>query len=316
MRIYRSVEEVPANFGPCALTIGNFDGVHVGHRAILELLTSFAGSHRLKPSALTFDPHPTQIVAPARAPKLMMTPAERCCRMGDAGIEQALILPFDVETASWTPEQFADRILQSALGASTIFVGDNFRFGHRQSGDVGVLRELGRSRGFTVEAVPAVTLDGTVVSSSAIRTAIEAGALRPARRMLGRPFALSGSVVSGHGIGSKQAVPTLNLAPDSQLMPASGVYVTRTTELDGGRRWPSVSNAGTRPTFDGDTFVIETFLLSELKGDSPRRIQVEFLHRLRDERKFPSPAELKQQILRDAAHASRLHQKLEWKRSL
>jgi riboflavin kinase/FMN adenylyltransferase len=309
IRIFRSLDETPADFGPSALTIGNFDGVHLGHCAIASRVAAAAAERGWNPSVLTFDPHPTRVIVSSRAPKLMTLPEERCRLMAEAGIRQALILPFTPEIARLSPEEFARRILAEKLGAKAVLVGDNFRFGQKQAGDIHTLAELGRKYGFEAGVVPAVTRNGETVSSSAIRRAVEAGRMARARHMLGRPFSLTGSVVRGHGVGSKQTVPTLNLAPDTEVLPATGVYVTRTTSLADGRSWPSVSNIGYRPTFDGGHLSIETFLLAPL-DESPQRIRVEFLRRLREERKFETPAALKAQILRDAALAAKFHRRL------
>jgi riboflavin kinase / FMN adenylyltransferase len=310
IRIYHSLAEVPAAFAPSALTIGNFDGVHRGHRAIAARVAAVAGEHGWNPSVLTFNPHPTRVIVSSRAPKLMTRPEERCRLLAEAGIRQALILPFTHDVAKLSPEEFVRTILVEKLGAKAVLVGDNFRFGHKQSGDVAALAEFGRRYGFLVEVVPAVTRNGETVSSSAIRAAVESGRMARARQMLGRPFALSGSVIRGYGVGSKQTVPTLNLAPDSEVLPANGVYVTRTTDLASGRVWPSVSNIGVRPTFDGHALSIETFLLAPLDIETPGRIRVEFFRRLREERKFESAEALKTQILRDAARAQAFHRRL------
>lgn len=300
--IGRSLEEAQGVFGPSALSIGNFDGVHAGHRRILRRVVEVARENGWKPSVLTFDPHPTRVVAPARSPKLITTPEQRCQLMEEEGIEQALILPFTAELAQLTPEQFVSEILVDVLGAKAVLVGDNFRFGHKQAGDTGLLREIGARLGFAVEVIPAVTMRRTGVSSSGIRRLIEAGDVSRAGRMLQKPFALEGDVVHGHGIGSKQTVPTLNLATAAELLPALGVYITRTRDR-GGRKWPSVTNVGYRPTFGGTDLAVETFLLSPLEGETPHQIRVEFLRRLREEKKFESPAELKAQILRDVRRA-------------
>src|SRR5579872_961540 len=184
MNIYRSLDTsllpspsayVPADFGPSALTIGNFDGVHFGHRRILRRLVEMARARGWKASALTFDPHPTLIVAPERAPVLMTSPERRCELMQEEGIEQVLILPFTKELALLSPEDFVERLLVKRLGAKAVLVGDNFRFGHRQAGNVRVLAELGRRLGFDTEIVPAVSCRGRVVSSSGIRELIRAG---------------------------------------------------------------------------------------------------------------------------------------------
>ena len=290
-------------FGPSALTIGNFDGVHAGHREILRRVVALARERGWKPSVLTFDPHPARIVAPERAPRLLTTPEERARLMREEGIEQVLILPFTHELAGFSPERFVREIVVERLEARAVLVGDNFRFGHLHAGDTRLLAELGQRYDFLVEAVPAIRTRGRVVSSSEVRRLVEAGSVALAGRLLARPYAFEGEVVPGQGIGSKQTVPTLNLAPAAEVMPARGVYVTRTTDVASGRRWNSVTNIGTRPTFGGDSVTIETFLLDPLEGESPRAIRVEFLRRLREERRFGDATALKVQILRDVARA-------------
>ena len=300
MRIYRSLADVAADFGPSALTIGNFDGVHCGHRRILRDLKALAGGQGWKASVLTFDPHPTRVVAPERAPRLIATPARRAELMQEEGIEQVLILPFTRELALLSPEEFVAHLLVERLGARAVLVGDNFRFGHRQAGNIGVLAELGRKLGFETVVVSAVTCRGRVVSSSAIRELILAGRVSLAARLLERPYDLDGEIVSGRGVGSKQTVPTLNLATAAELSPARGVYVTRTHELESARDWTSITNIGYRPTFgESEELSIETFLLDPLQGEAPHRIRVKLLWRVRDERKFETPEALKGQILRD-----------------
>jgi len=305
MNVYRSLEEAPPDFGPSALTIGNFDGVHAGHRRILRRLKEVAGQHGWKSSVLTFDPHPTRVVAPERAPRLITSPDRRVELMADEGIEQVLILPFTRELAQLSAEDFV-RLLVERLGARAVLVGDNFRFGHRQAGNVRVLGEMGRKLGFDTEIVPAVVCRGRLVSSSVIRDLILGGRVALSARLLERPYALEGGVVSGRGVGSRQTVPTLNLETSSDLIPARGVYVSRTRDLTSGREFDSITNIGYRPTFGAsDQLSIETFLLSPLEGATPQRIRVEFLWRVRDERKFDSPEALKAQILKDAGAAQR-----------
>jgi riboflavin kinase / FMN adenylyltransferase len=301
-RIFRRLEEARGVFGPSSLTIGNFDGVHAGHARILRRVCEVARENGWKPSVLTFDPHPTRIVAPSRSPRLMTTPEQRCRLMEQHGIQQVLILPFTREVAQLTPEQFVRDVLVEALDAKAVLVGENFRFGHKHAGDTRLLKELGVQLGFRVEVVPGVILRRAMVSSSEIRRMVESGNVSRACRLLERPFALEGDVVRGHGVGAKQTVPTLNLSTQAEILPATGVYVTRTHDLDG-PQWPSVTNVGYRPTFGGNELSIETFLLPPLEGPAPKRIRVEFLRRLRDEKKFESPEQLKAQILRDVRRA-------------
>jgi len=300
MEIYRRLTDVPASFGPSAVTIGNFDGVHFGHRQILRRLTALSREHGWKPSVLTFDPHPACIVAPDRAPRLLTSLDRRAALMQEEGVEQVLILPFTRELAQLTPEQFVQQLLVDRLGVRAVLVGENFRFGHRQAGDVRVLTDLGRKLGFVTETIAEVVYRRRVVSSSAIREAILAGRVAWAGRLLQHAYGLEGEVVKGHGVGAKQTVPTLNLSTSAEVIPARGVYVTRTADLESPREWISITNIGYRPTFgSSDELSIETFLLDPLQGQTPARIRVEFLCRVRDERKFETPEALKAQILQD-----------------
>jgi riboflavin kinase/FMN adenylyltransferase len=301
--IFRSLTEVPADFGPSAITIGNFDGVHEGHRHILRRVVAVAREHGWKPTLLTFDPHPTKLVAPSRSPKLLTTIEQRCELIAAQGIEYILILPFTAEVAKLTPEEFVAQILAGALRTRAVLVGDNFRFGNRAAGDTKLLGELGLKYGFVTEAVSPVRLRNRVVSSSEIRSLIEKGNMSLACRMLGRPYTLEGQVVPGHGVGSKQTVPTLNLATAAETLPKVGVYVTRTRDLDDRREWQSITNVGFRPTFGGDKLTIETFLLAPLRGEAPRNISVELLRYVREERKFATPEALKAQIFKDVGRA-------------
>jgi riboflavin kinase/FMN adenylyltransferase len=326
MRIFCSLEEARASFAPSAVTIGNFDGVHAAHRELMRAVIQMAGECAAKPSALTFSPHPTEVVAPERVPLLLSSPAERCALMQRDGVEQVLILPFDEHLSALDPEAFFREVLLDALGARAVVVGDNFLFGSRQSGDVRTLRALGEQYGVRVGIVPAVRWRGVLVSSSEIRGLLAAGDVSRAARLLGRPFAVSGRVVAGEGRGRRETVPTLNLempslALERAAVPANGVYITRTFE--GGdaagdnqlcppgdkqdrpplRSWRSVTNVGYRPTFGGRHLTIETFLLDPLEGHTPERIRVEFLRRMRDERAFPNAEELRAQILHDVSRA-------------
>ncbi|HTS62854.1 MAG TPA: bifunctional riboflavin kinase/FAD synthetase [Candidatus Acidoferrales bacterium] len=306
MKIYRSLEDVPQDFGPSALTIGNFDGVHYGHRRILRRLKALADANGWKPSVLTFDPHPTRVVAPDRTPPLLTAPEERAELMREEGIEQVLILPFTPEVAHLSPADFVTRLVVGALGARAVLVGDNFRYGYRHAGDVTLLAQLGKKLGFATEMVPAVSCRGRVVSSSGIRDLIRSGRVELAARFLLHPYAVEGRVVPGRGIGSKQTVPTLNLATESEVLPAPGVYITRTRDLEGPGEWNSITNIGYRPTFgQSSELSIETFLLDALAGAPPARIRVCFLKRVREERRFDTPEALRGQILKDAAAAQR-----------
>ena len=289
---------------PSSITIGNFDGVHIGHQRIFHRVAEIARANHWTPTVLTFDPHPAMVVAPARVPLMLSDLDHRRQWMIEEGIEKVYVLPFDVEFSKLTPEQFVRTILVGKLDARAVLVGDNFRFGNRQAGDTGLLRRLGVDLGFTVEIVDAVTYRGHPVSSTEVRRLIGDGNVSLASRLLSRPYSLEGDVIPGRGVGSKQTVPTLNLATEAEVIPANGVYVTRTIDIGDKRIWKSVTNVGYRPTFDdGTNLSIETFLLEPLEGETPKRIRVEFLHRLRAEQKFESPEALKKQIMHDADRA-------------
>jgi riboflavin kinase / FMN adenylyltransferase len=328
MKIFRSPTDIPGGFGPSVVTIGNFDGLHIGHRQIMRRVVALANMRGAVPVVLTFDPHPARVLAPERAPKLLMTIDQRLRNMEEEGIEAVLLLPFSLDFARLTPEEFANEILARTLSARVVLVGDDFRFGYKQAGSVDTLRELGERLGFGVEAVSGIARRGERVSSSGIRKLVGAGAVSRACRMLGAPFALEGNVVRGQGIGSKQTVPTLNLEPLNEVLPKTGVYVTRTRALSlpGGRgsetpdtipgrdrkgaTWNSITNVGYRPTFEGENLTVETFLLDPFDGETPGKIEVSFLLFVRDERKFETPEALKAQIFRDVGVAQRLHRRL------
>jgi riboflavin kinase/FMN adenylyltransferase len=310
MRIFRSPAEVPLFFGPSVITIGNFDGVHLGHRWIMRRVAARARELGCVPVVLTFDPHPARVLAPDRAPRLLMTIDQRLRAMAAEGIEAALLIPFSLEFAKLTPEAFVQQVLSGILQARVVLVGEDFRFGYKQAGNIDTLREWGQRLGFTVEAALGIARRGERVSSTLIRKVVTEGSVWRACRMLGTPFALEGLVVSGQGIGSKQTVPTLNLQAFNEVLPKVGVYVTRTVDSESGRAWNSITNVGYRPTFEGDGLTIETFLLEPLNDARPARIEVSFLAFVRDERKFENAEALKAQIMRDVAVANRLHRRL------
>lgn len=307
-RIFRSLDEAAGAFGPSAVTIGNFDGLHIGHRELMRRTVRLARENAAMPSALTFHPHPKAIVSSIGAPKLLTLPEERCALMAGEGIEQVLILPFDASIASLPPAEFFKRILAGTLGARAVCVGDNFHFGSKQTGGIEVLRQLGANLGVKVEIVEAIQRRGVVVSSSEIRRLIELGNVSRAGRLLERPYSMSGNVVPGEGRGSRETVPTLNLEISSldsaeRALPARGVYITRTFDPGSRRRWASITNVGHRPTFEGGHLTIETFLLDALDPPAPARIRLEFFRRVREERRFPNAEALKAQILADVTRA-------------
>ncbi|HEY6467504.1 MAG TPA: bifunctional riboflavin kinase/FAD synthetase, partial [Candidatus Acidoferrales bacterium] len=300
-----SIDEWIARFGPSrkrtSVTIGNFDGVHIGHQAIVKRVRADAHGAARMSAVLTFYPHPAQVLRPAEAPSLLETIDQRVDRLDKAGMDAVLVARFNRELASVSPEEFAETFLAKAMRTRAVFVGDNFRFGHRQAGDVKMLRELGARLGFEVQIVPPVSAEiggqGVVVSSSAIRAAVREGRMEDAGRMLGRPFALEGEIRTGTGVGRKLVVPTLNLATEQETLPKLGVYATETGVA--GAEYRSVTNVGMRPTFDGAKLAIETHLFEFNEDLTSGSMTIRFRTRIRDEKKFSGPEELKQQILRD-----------------
>lgn len=310
IEIHRSLAEAGLSQRSSAIAVGNFDGVHSGHRRLFRRAVGASRKHGWKPSVLTFHPHPTTVVAPDRAPKLLNSTEERWELMEAEGIEQVVVLPFNRDFASLTPEEFVRQVLVEGLRAGGVFVGENFRFGARHAGDVELLKQLGREFGFCVEVEPSVLVRGRMVSSTEIRNLIGQGKVSLACRLLERPFWVQGEVVTGEGIGSKQTVPTVNLQTEAEVLPGDGVYISRTLDREDGRVWNSITNVGIRPTFNGQRRTIETFLLSAFDGRTPERIRLEFLKRVRDERRFESPEALKQQIFRDVARAQAYFRRL------
>ena len=303
MRVFHSLESAKEHFGPCALAIGNFDGVHIGHQALLTATAQYAHTHRLCPAVLTFEPHPTAVVAPHRKPEMTCSLEDRIRLLFAAGAERILVLPFTEALAKMTPREFVADILVAALESKAIFVGQNFRFGHKQYGTPETLSSLSVEFGFEPYFLPPVFARGEVVSSSAIRLHLSSGEVLAASRLLGRCFFVSGKVVSGHGVGSKQTVPTLNLKPTPGLLYPRGVFVTETLDKPSSVRWPSITNVGVRPTFGGNELTVETYLLSPLEGEPPADIEVQFRHFVRGERHFSSPELLRAQIVQDVARA-------------
>ena len=249
MRVARSLEEA-AGFEPVAVTIGNFDGVHTGHQELLREVARAAREKGLQPAVLTFDPHPASIVAPQRSPRLLTTQAERCAVLAREGIEYVLVLPFTRDVAHWTPEQFVERVLVKALRARVVIVGDNFRFGHGQAGDVKVLAQLGERYGFETRIVTPVKWRGRAVSSSEIRRAVEAGKVALAGAAAGAALCNRRRGRSGpwNRLEANRAHAE-SATRTRRCCPATGVYITRTFDAESARSWNSITNVGYRPTF-------------------------------------------------------------------
>ena len=323
------------------LAIGSFDGIHLGHQAILRSVAARGRALNAVPTALTFDPSPRKVLRPDEAPLQLSTIAQRLAGFSALGLEAAVVLPFTLELSRLTPEEFVEQMLLRDLCIKALFVGENFRFGHKQAGDVNLLRKLGAEHGFEVVVLPPVIYRGEIVSSTLIRKEIAEGNVSRAARLLGRQFALTGEVIPGTGTGHRFTFPTLNLALEQELLPRRGVYITRTC-LDGEQRSRrSVTNVGMRPTFNGSALSVETHVLdwhpapnvppASLPAPSgpdiaatfrpavpspPKRIEVRFWERLRDEKKFSGPEDLRAQITRDIANANKFFSRLHRFRSI
>jgi riboflavin kinase / FMN adenylyltransferase len=309
MQIFRALDQLPANYGPTVIAIGNFDGVHCGHRWIIEHARNRAREIGAKCIAVTFDPHPVRVLRPDVAPRLITTMPERLRLLAETGLDATVVLPFTEEFSHMPAEAFARDVLHQGLRAAEVHEGDTFRFGYQAQAGINELIDLGRHYGFTVAAHHLRTVRGLPVASSQIRQRIAAGDMTAARALLGRPFSILSTPARGRGIGSEQTVPTINLAPYAELLPANGVYITRMKIGDApdAPTFDSVTNAGSRPTFGEASFAVESHLLNfhpiPLTEDTP--LELTFLKRIREEKRFSSPGALKAQILRDVAYAIR-----------
>ncbi len=303
--VYRSLDEVPSFFGPTIAAIGNFDGVHLGHRQILSAAAIEARSSGARSLAITFDPHPEQFLRSAEAPKLITPMPERLRLLATTGVDAVLVLPFDAALARLSAREFTSNILVDKLQVRALHEGQTFRFGHRAAAGVKELALFGAEFGFAVHVHDAVRVHQMEVSSSAVRALIAKGDVRRARWMLGRCFAVLSTQARGRGIGTRLLVPTVNLAAYDGLLPDFGVYVTRLKIA--GRVFQAVTNVGNRPTFGEASFAVESHILNfePVDMDETTPVELEFLLRLRGEVEWPSPDALKEQILKDVSQAQR-----------
>ncbi|MGP0021095.1 MAG: bifunctional riboflavin kinase/FAD synthetase [Candidatus Sulfotelmatobacter sp.] len=305
MHVFHKLDDVPGDFGPTLVSVGNFDGVHRAHAHVLREIALRARTTGAKAVAVTFEPHPTRILRPEAGLKLLTPTPEKLRWLEGTGIDAVLLLPFGRDLSLMTPRQFAEEIMKQRLHAREVHEGFNFRFGHKAAGDMPLLAEFGREMGFEVKVYPEMTLRGEPVSSSQIRRLLAAGRVSRARHLLARPFCILGTPGRGRGYGSKYTVPTINLARYEELVPKDGVYITCTRV--GAEGFESVTNVGNRPTFGADLFAIETHLLNfhPLELNPETEVEICFLERLRDEIKFPSVEALREQIARDVKKARR-----------
>jgi riboflavin kinase/FMN adenylyltransferase len=305
MHLFRALDQIPADFGPTIVSVGNFDGVHRAHQTVLRDIAERAKQRGAKSVAVTFDPHPSRILRPDSGLKLLTPTPEKLRLLETTGIDAVLLLPFGRDLSLLTPREFAEEILCKRLKACEVHEGYNFHFGHKAAGNVQMLAHLGTEMGFVVKVFDEMKLRGEPVSSSQIRRLLTSGRVSRARHLLGRPFAILSTAGRGRGYGSKYTVPTINLSRYEELVPQDGVYITRTRV--GKECFDSVTNIGNRPTFADESFAIETHLLNfhQIELLAITEVEIFFLQRVRDEIKFPSVEALRAQIAKDVGKARR-----------
>ena len=310
MQVFRKLDEVPASLGPTVVSVGNFDGVHIAHQAVVRRMVERAHAIGGKAVAVTFDPHPLRILRPDSSPKLLTPLAVKMQLLEQTGVDAVLVLPFTRDLSLMSAHDFARNVLVDALQAREVHEGYNFHFGHKAQGNVDTLAQFGREMGFDVHTYSEQLLRGHHVSSSEIRSLIAGGRVERARALLGRPFSILSNPGRGRGFGTRYTVPTVNLARYDELVPANGVYITRMRI--NGECFDAVSNVGVRPTFGPDSFAIESHLLNfhpiELLAQT--EIELIFLKRLREERKFETVDALREQIGKDVQKAQRFFRML------
>jgi len=301
MRLFHGTDNAEIQ-RPTALTLGVFDGLHLGHQLIVRTVVERAREVGAVPTVITFDPHPRAVLHPDSAPPLLQTLDQKVEGFGVLGIEQTIVVRFTPEFSMIRAGDFLHDVVKERLHAKEVYLGRGFAFGHDREGNIDLLRRVARELGFVADEVPEVRLRNQRVSSSRIRELLTQGKVNLARRLLGRPYGVEGLVEHGAERGVKLGFPTANLHPKNRVIPRNGVYVTGA--LIEGKWRRSVTNVGLRPTFGGDTEPsVETFVMDwagDLYGDV---VRVRFLHRLRDERKFGSLDELKTQIAKDVVRA-------------
>ena len=301
MKIFHGTEN--ANIlRPTVLTLGVFDGLHLGHQKIMNKVVERSNAVGAVPTAITFDPHPREVLHPESAPPLLQTLDQRLANLEVLGIEQAIVVRFDPEFASNSAEDFLKDIVHDRLHAKEVYLGKGFAFGRGRGGNIELLRKMSAELGFVADEVDEVTLRGQRISSSRIRQLLSEGRVNLVRRMLGRPYGVEGVIIRGDRRGHSIGFPTANLYPHNRVIPKFGVYATATL-IDGAWR-RSITNIGVRPTFGADAEPsIESYIFDfdrDLYGDV---LRVRFLHRIRDEKKFSGIDELKAQIQKDSARA-------------
>lgn len=299
MRLFRTLPAQATHAR--VLAIGNFDGVHLGHRALLERLVDTARQHGLPPAVMTFEPHPRELFSPEQAPARLTSLREKLGLLEGCGIEEVFLLHFSRKLAGLSAEAFIEDVLVHSLAVRHLIIGDDFRFGKGRAGDFGMLQAAGQVHGFGVEAMHTIEIDGERVSSSAVRDALGAGKLEHAERLLGRPYCIAGRVVHGDKIGRKLGFPTANIQLKRKRVALTGVFAATVSGVDK-RHLPGAASLGVRPTLGlGLRPVLEVHLFDFDQEIYGKHVTVHFLHKLRDEARYDSLEALTAQIARDVA---------------
>jgi riboflavin kinase/FMN adenylyltransferase len=305
MLIRRGFEPCPDSGPGRAVAIGNFDGVHLGHQAILAVLQQRGRESRIPAAVVCFEPQPKEYFAPASAPARLMRLRDKAERLTEAGVDELRVLRFDAALAGLEARDFIERVLVGALRARQVVIGEGFRFGHGRSGDVELLRREGRACGFAVDTVAPRVASGRPVSSTRVREAVAAGRFEEARALLGSDFRISGRVIAGAKLGRRLGFRTANMRLHRRVSPVAGIHAVRVTGA-GLVRHPGVASVGTRPTVGGTEWLLETHLF-DFEGELYReRLDVDFVARLRDEIRFPDLESMTAQMREDARLARRL----------
>ncbi len=299
-----NLDILPATCAGTCITIGNFDGVHVGHQTLIRRMIEKAAQQKLMPTVVTFWPHPLTVLAGSRAPALLISQEERAQLFAALGVNLSLEIPFTKELAALNPEAFVNTVLVP-LRCRQLIIGYDFSLGKGRAGNVHVLEELGKKYGFTVEQLSPVIERGAVVSSTRIRNVVRSGDMWEAQALLGRYYHIEGSIIHGYGRGKGLGFPTANIAAEQVLLPRQGVYVTWATLCDSenSTALPAVTNIGTAPTFDNAAMSIESFLLAGGEDMYGKRLRLSFVQHIRDEQRFENIDELTCRIAKDVALA-------------
>ena len=286
------------------ISIGSFDGVHIGHQAVLTHVVDRARSMRVAAVAMTFDPHPIKLLRPGVAPRLLTTLEQRLALIARTGIEIALVVPFTHRLARMSAADFVRDVLVDRLAVREVYIGDNFRFGADRGGDVGLLTSMGAELGFEAAAAPIVEAEGSVISSTRVRQAVADGRVEEVVALLGRSVFIDGAVLEGKRLGRTLGFPTLNIEVENELVPANGVYITAVHIPSFARTFPAVTNIGVRPTvYQNSLTTVESHLLDFTADVYQEQVRLFFLERVREERRFESTLELMAQIRRDVGQA-------------